>query len=85
MPFGLKNAAQAFQRLMDGIFRQLDFAFVYLDDILIASSSDDEHFDHLRQAFDLFSANGLVINKSKCVFEVIELDYLGHKVTIKRI
>ena len=36
MPFGLKNAAQAFQRLMDGIFCQLDFAFVYLDDILIA-------------------------------------------------
>ena len=47
IPFGLKNAVQAFQRLMDGIFRQLDFAFVYLDDILIASSSDDEHFDLL--------------------------------------
>ena len=85
MPFGLKNAAQAFQRLMDGIFRQLDFAFVYLDDILIASSSDDEHFDHLRQVFDLLSANGLVINKFKCVFGVTELDYLGHKVTIKGI
>ena len=85
MPFGLKNAAQAFQRLLDGIFRQLDFAFVYLDDILIASSSDDEHFDHLRQVFDLLSANDLVINKSKCVFGVTKLDYLGHKVTIKGI
>ena len=73
MPFGLKNAAQAFQRLMDGIFRQLDFAFVYLDDILIASSSDDEHFDHLRQVFDLLSANGLVINKPKCVLELPNL------------
>ena len=85
MPFGLKNAAQAFQRLMDGIFRQLDFAFVNLDDILIASSSDDEHFDHLREIFDLLSANGLVINKSKCVFGVTELDYLGHKVIIEGI
>ena len=34
MPFGLKNAAQAFQRLMDGMLRDVSFAFVYLDDIL---------------------------------------------------
>ena len=33
MPFGLKNAAQAFQRLMDGILRDIKFAFVYLDDL----------------------------------------------------
>jgi hypothetical protein len=39
MPFGLKNAAQAFQRLMDGVLRGVDFVFVYLDDILVASSS----------------------------------------------
>ena len=37
MPFGLKNSAQAFQRLMDGVLRGLDFVFVYLDDILVAS------------------------------------------------
>ena len=37
MPFGLKNATQAFQWLMDGILRHVAFAFVYLDDILIAS------------------------------------------------
>ena len=39
MPFGLKNAAQTFQRLMDSIFQHLDFVFVYLDDILVASKS----------------------------------------------
>ena len=35
MPFGLKNSAQAFQRLMDSVFRDLAFTFVYLDDIFI--------------------------------------------------
>ena len=37
MPFSLKNSAQAFQRLMDGVFRGLEFVF-HLDDILVASS-----------------------------------------------
>ena len=41
MPFGLKNAAQTFQRLMDSIFQHLDFVFVFLDDILVASKSLD--------------------------------------------
>ena len=37
MPFGLKNAAQAFQHLMNTVHYGLDFAFVYIDDILVAS------------------------------------------------
>ncbi len=51
MPFGLKNAAQAFQRLMDQVCRGLEEVFVYIDDILIASSNASEHKRHLRQLF----------------------------------
>ena len=68
MPFGLKNAAQSFQRLMDGILRDVPFAFVYLDDILVACHSPQEHHQHLQQLFTLLSSNALVINKAKCVF-----------------
>jgi hypothetical protein len=39
MPFGLRNAGQSFQRFMEKVLAGLDFAFCYLDDILIASSS----------------------------------------------
>jgi len=81
MPFGLKNAAQTFQRLMDGILRDAPFAFGYIDDILVASHSQEEHFEHLDQLLKLLSDNGLVINKSKCVFGVDELDFLGHRIT----
>ena len=51
MPFGLKNSAQAFQRLMDSIFRDLPFTFVYLDDILIASPDRQSHLRHLEAVF----------------------------------
>ena len=40
MPFGLKNAAQAFQRLMDTVCRGLETVFVYIDDILFASPDE---------------------------------------------
>ena len=51
MPFGLSNAGQTFQRLMDHILRDLPYTFVYLDDILVASRNHKEHAKHLRQTF----------------------------------
>ena len=47
MPFGLKNAAQAFQRLMDTTLRGLPYVFVYLDYILVASRDEQSHVTHL--------------------------------------
>ena len=68
MPFGLKNAAQAFQRLMDGMLCHISFAFVYLDDILVASADAESHRKNLRELFSLLQLNGISINRKKCVF-----------------
>ena len=81
MPFGLKNAAQAFQRLMDTVLRDLPFLFVYLDDILIASASTAEHMKHLRTLFERLSQHGLIVNPAKCQFGRIAIDFLGHRIT----
>jgi hypothetical protein len=81
MPFGLMNAGQAFQRLMDGVLRAVDFVVVCLDDILVASSSAKEHSDHLRQVLPLLSDNGFVVNTRKSLFGQSELHYLGHLVS----
>jgi hypothetical protein len=80
MPFGLKNAAQTFQRLMDCLFRHLPFVFVYLDDILIASRNEREYMDHLRQVFAVLQENALQINPAKCIFAAPSLSFLGHQV-----
>jgi hypothetical protein len=65
MPFGLMNAAQTFQRLMDRLFRNLPFVFTYLDDHLIASRTLEEHMEHLSQFFQVLQENGLTINPGK--------------------
>ncbi len=80
MPFGLKNAAQTFQRLMDKLFRHLPFVFVYLDDILIASKDLSEHMRHLRLVFEILQRAGLQINPAKCTFSVSSLTFFGHNV-----
>ena len=79
-PFGLKNAAQAFQHLMDSVCQGLNYLFVYLDDTLMASCTDEEHRSHLAAFFDRLKAHELVLNLAKCVFAQPELKFLGHRV-----
>ena len=44
MPFGLKNAPSEFQNIMNNIFNSFSyFTIVYIDDVLVYSSSIDEH------------------------------------------
>ena len=81
MPFGLMNAAQTFQWLMDRLFRNLPFVFTYLDDHLIASRTLEEHMDHLSQFFQVLQDNGLTINPGKCTFAATQVKFLGHMVS----
>lgn len=81
MPFGLRNAAQTFQRFIDQVLHGLHFAFVYIDDVLIASSTPQEHQHHLRLIFERFQKYGVIINPSKCEFGVSQLHFLGHLVS----
>jgi hypothetical protein len=51
MSFGLRNAEQTFQRFIYEVLRGLDFWYAYIDDMLVASNSDEEHELHLRTLF----------------------------------
>ena len=79
-PFGLKNAGQDFQRLMDEILGDLPRVFVYIDDILIASESREQHLQDLDTVFKTLAANGLVVQRSKCLFGQSSLEFLGYHV-----
>ncbi|BHF62840.1 hypothetical protein SprV_0200582600 [Sparganum proliferum] len=76
----LRNAAQSFQRFIDEVLCGLSFTHVYIDDILVASSSAEEHASQLRQIIDRFEQQGLQLNVDKCVSGVTFLDFLGHRV-----
>ena len=75
MPFGLRNAASTFQRFMDEVMRDLDFVYNYIDDILVASASPEEHVTHLRLLFERFQKYQVRINPGKCVFGASSLSW----------
>ncbi|GFW94159.1 hypothetical protein TNCV_1978991 [Trichonephila clavipes] len=67
MSFGLRNAPSTFQRFITEVLYGLDFVFPYLDDVLVASSTEEEHSEHLKTVFERFQQYGLRINVSKSV------------------
>ncbi|KAJ8401708.1 hypothetical protein AAFF_G00376790 [Aldrovandia affinis] len=66
---------------MDSVLRVLPFVYVYLDDILIASATEEEHLSHLRALFTRLSQHGLIVNPAKCLFGRGTIEFLGHRVT----
>ena len=66
-PFGLREATQTFQRMMDKIFCELPFCFIYLDDILVFSNSLESHQQYHDPVFDLCCLHNLTINLEKCM------------------
>ena len=83
MPFGLTNAPVTFQRLIDKLFdkKNWPFVFTYLDDILIASKSIEEHFEHVTAVLTKLTEVGLRLRPGKCFFARTEIEHLGHTIT----
>lgn len=83
LPFGLTNAPAVFQTAMNRVFgpHLNRFVCVYLDDILIFSKTEEEHFQHLHVVLTLLRQHNLKAKRKKCVFFTPELKFLGHVVS----
>ena len=79
MPFGLHNAPATFQHMMnEALCECQDFAKAYIDDVVIYSSTWEEHLDHLEQVFRCLQKAGLTLKRSKCQFGLSHVYYLGY-------
>ena len=83
VPFGLCNAPATFSRLMDQVLAGLHWetCLFYLDDILVFSSTWEEHLARLREVFERLRHAKLKLGAAKCTFSAKEVSYLGHRVT----
>lgn len=85
MPFGMKNAAATFQRLMNRITQELEGCIVYIDDLIIFSDDWETHLKRLEALFQALRKAGLVVNLKKSDFAQAKVIYLGHEVGMGKV
>jgi hypothetical protein len=79
MTFGLKNAGATYQRAMNYIYHDLigELVEIYIDDVVVKSTSIGGHLGDLRHVFEQTRRFGLKMNPKKCTFGVSAGQFLG--------
>lgn len=83
MPFGLCNAPSTFERLMERVLRGLQWkvALLYLDDVIVFSSTTEQQLERLKLVFDRIREANLQLKPKKCHLFQKEVSFLGHRVS----
>ena len=81
VPFGLAQAPAHFQKLINEVLTDCNFAMGYLDDIIIFSKTEEEHLEHLETIFNRLREAGLKLKLQKCSFFKKHIQYLGHLIS----
>lgn len=82
LPMGICTAPDEFQRRMQRMLGDLPFVRVYLDDVLIITSTNfADHRNHIRTVFERFRTSGLQVNMNKSRFAALKTEYLGFRLT----
>ena len=85
MPFGLCNATAMFQRLMAhaliGVTKKYgNLVMCYVDDVVIATPTLEDHIERLDEVFACMKRSGLKCKPSKCEILKDSIKYLGRMV-----
>jgi len=83
----LCDAPATFQRLMQKVLSGLEYkcCFIYLDDVLVASKTFEDHLAHLREVFSRLRSSNLRLKPRKCELIRDRVPFLGHVVSARGI
>ncbi|XP_052564009.1 uncharacterized protein K02A2.6-like [Culex pipiens pallens] len=81
LTFGLVNAPECFQKVMDQILVGCEGAFWYLDDVIIEGSRREELEERVAKVLRRFKERNVELNWDKCEFGLTEIEFLGHRIT----
>ena len=82
MPMGFQNAPHHFQTALAAEFADLPFVHVFLDDLIIASKPDEDHWIQVQEVFRPLDKLQFTVAMYKCQFGFSQLNYLGFTVGV---
>jgi len=85
LPMGISVGSQALSRVVDELFADLKghYVFNFLDDLVVYSSSPEEHVTHVREVLNRLQRSGFTLNPDKVVLGASEIKYLGHLISVR--
>jgi hypothetical protein len=85
LPMGISVGCQVLSRVIDSLFGDLKHNFVYnfMDDLVVYSTSLDEHLQHLKEVFARLQKAGFTLNQDKLHLARREIPFLGHMISEK--
>lgn len=79
--FDINCAPEIFQRVMSEMLAGIEGVIVYIDDIVVAGPTKEEHDGRLQEVLSVLKENNALLNEAKCLIGVSELEILGFKVS----
>ncbi|TMS33249.1 hypothetical protein L596_001009 [Steinernema carpocapsae] len=76
IPFGVASAPAIFQRVMEQMLNGMEGVIIYLDDITLTASTDEDHLLRLEEVLKRLSNYGFRIKKEKCEFLREKIEFL---------
>ena len=82
LPFGLKNSAASFNRLMRLVLGDMEGVGCYVDDVCMFSVTWKDHMELITQVFRRLRKAGLTIRPSKCMIGYEDVEFVGHLIGV---
>lgn len=79
--FGINCAPEIFQRVMCEMLAGIEGVIVYIDDVVVAGETKEQHDRRLEEVLSVLRKNNAMLNEEKCLIGVKELEILGYKVS----
>lgn len=84
LPFGFANSPALFARYINKVLKKLVVEgkiVVFVDDILVATETIEEHIVLLKELFIILSDNHVMLQMKKCEFLKTHIEFVGYEIT----
>ncbi|EMG45183.1 Pol, partial [Candida maltosa Xu316] len=85
LPFGAKCAPYILAKFLQGIFGSMENLFIYMDDILIMTSTLESHIQLVHKVCHLLNSNHLQANIKKVQLLQEQITFLGYQISHDKI